>query len=105
VTTTGTLSFFRELYRFAKCFIVFASRGAIGVHGIAVAGESADGEAGIANLAAKIIQFMRTGQQGIDFDVVPAGPAASPNSTRADAGERTQLGDNLIQRSIHEKRV
>src|SRR5258708_1075266 len=72
------------------------------MHGIAVAGESADGEAGIANLAAKIIQFMRTGQQGIDFDVVPAGPAAGRELDRADAGERTQLRDDLIQRPIHE---
>jgi hypothetical protein len=45
---------------------------------------------------------MRTGQQGIDFDVVPAGPAASRELDRADAGERTQLRDHLIQRPIHE---
>jgi len=85
----GNLEFFGKLYRFAKCFVVFASQVAIGVHGIAVTGKSADGEARIANLGAKIIQLMRIGEQGIDFDVVTARPAASGELYRADSGERT----------------
>jgi len=52
-------------------YIVLLGALLVGVNGIAVAGKSADGEASVANLGAKIIQLMRTGQQGINFDVVP----------------------------------
>ena len=82
------LEFFSKLYGFAKCFIVLASHVAIGMHGIAVAGKSADGEASVANLGAKIIELMRIGKQGIDFDMVTARPAAGGKLDGADAGKR-----------------
>jgi len=71
------------------------------MHGISVARKRADGQAGVLNLAAKILGLVRACEQRVHVHVVFTRPATCSDFNRGDTGKRSRLRHYLVESEFH----